>query len=55
MQIVRCETLLPDGSICNRFLGRFIGQWEVKCPRCKLLKTGINYNFNKPYDKVKGE
>lgn len=42
---------MPDGKVCNRFLGRFNGQYEVKCPRCK----GIKSNLDKPYDKTKGD
>lgn len=46
---IRCKTILPNGNICNRFIGKVNGQYEIKCPRCKGIVT------DKQYDKIKGE
>lgn len=44
---IRCKTILPNGSICNRFLGKINGEYELKCPRCKGLITNKQYNSTK--------
>jgi phage FluMu protein Com len=43
---VRCK--------CGRLLGKINGEYEIKCVRCKALKSGT-IPLDKQYDPVKGE
>ena len=43
-------------SKCNRLLGKFLGQAEIKCPKCgKINRIGVNLPKDKVFDFLETE